>query len=183
MFVLAFAILCILSFWFMVVLMESGAPPILAGQRWKIPGLGVVTIMKALSASEKFPEGAGKGSNVVYCLDTGLVGYCLKPEIYQKGILLPYDKGAIQQAVDKIKRKSEIDGLLKLMEDKRAELGIRPSSYAPPAGWVKPKSNPVVTIAGTNECAPEDKDVVEAEVIYPKQFGMSIRNNKRKFKP
>lgn len=145
--------------------MTSNSKPILSGQRWQVPGIGNVIILKSLPSGERFRSGPGKGSNVVYATDAGMVGYCLKSDVYASGILLPYDKDAIQNAINKIKRKSEIDNLLRLMEKKKEELNIFPS-YSPPKGWVKKSGTRVTVVESDIESGNEEK-IVDAEIIYP----------------
>lgn len=155
-----FTLLVVLFISFLFVLVTfSGLPPILAGQRWKVPGIGTVTILKSLSSSEKITSGPGKGSNVVYRTENGLVGYCLKPDIYSKGVLLPYDPYATLEAFEAFENIGEKNDLYDYAEPLILSEPKKKTSYEP---GIK------VTIEGYSDRV--KNNVMDAEIIYPEKF-------------
>ena len=63
------------------------AVPVLAGQRWKVKGLGTVTIIQVLGPGKNFGK-YGKGINVAYRTRNEEVGYCSKFDIMGAGKLV-----------------------------------------------------------------------------------------------
>ena len=61
---------------------------IVAGQRWFIPGIGAITILKTLSDDLYFSE-QGPGTNVCFAYENLNVGYASKRDIKKIGVLLP----------------------------------------------------------------------------------------------
>ena len=60
---------------------------VLPGQRWKIKGLGIVTIKEVLSGG-KYYQKYGSGTNVAYITEHGRLGHCSKYAITRTGVLV-----------------------------------------------------------------------------------------------
>ena len=60
---------------------------VLPGQRWKVKGLGIITIKETLSGGKFYPK-YGNGTNVAYITERGRLGHCSKYAITSNGILV-----------------------------------------------------------------------------------------------
>jgi len=60
---------------------------VLPGQRWKVQGLGIVTIKEVLSGGAYYQK-YGNGTNVSYITEHGKLGHCPKIAITRNGILV-----------------------------------------------------------------------------------------------
>ncbi len=118
--------------------------PVLSGQRWIMPGLGDILIVKTIGTGASFGKGIGKHINVKYQLPNGDYGYCTKLEIRSTGRLLPYSNNQKDIYIRKILQESA---------QRKKEKSWRP--YSPPRGWVPPKNT-------------KDETVYEAEIVDPK---------------
>jgi hypothetical protein len=83
-FILGLALVGLVVFF---VLEGQPAVPVLAGQRWRVKGLGTVTIIQVLGPGKNF-ERYGKGINVAYRTRNEEVGYCSKFDIMRVGNLI-----------------------------------------------------------------------------------------------
>jgi len=83
-FILGFAVLGLL---YLFVMEGRPAVPVLAGQRWRVKGLGIVTIIQVLGPGKNFGR-YGKGINVAYRTRNEEVGYCSKFDIMRAGKLI-----------------------------------------------------------------------------------------------
>ncbi len=157
--VLAFAFLSILAF--------ADLTPIIAGQRWYLKGVGPVTIIEVLGAGAEFDKVVAKGMNVHYRTVALRNGYCTKGDIRTSGTLLPYDKVQAEHDMEQTPR-PDVEELLAIMRRKRLELS---DSWKP---YKRPQPQAVyddVTILSDGELLDDEEEiVVEAEIIYPKQF-------------
>jgi len=152
------------------------ATPVLAGQRWYLKGIGPIVISKVLGYGAEF-DGIGKGLNVQYRTAHDSFGYCTKGDIRNTGTLLPYDKVHAEQVTQDLSKQLEIEKLLEVMRLKKIELAQDWKPYRPP---VKQRVYNDVTVLTGEDYPPDEqkKTVMEAEVIYPKQFQPS--HNKKK---
>jgi len=153
-------------FAFLGILAFSDLTPIIAGQRWYLKGVGPVTIIEVLGSGAEFDKPA-KGMNVHYRTVALRNGYCTKGDIRTSGTLLPYDKAQAERDMEQADR-PDIDELLAIMRRKRSELS---DSWKP---YKRPQPGAVyddVTILSDDKLLDEKEEiVVEAEIIYPKQF-------------
>ena len=129
------AALCIIVF----TMTNPRATPVLSGQRWKMPGLGNILIVKTVGIGASFGRNVGKHINVKYQLLNGEYGYCTKSEIRNTGRLLPYGLSERDAHIRNI-----LDAARKKSTNKQW------SSYSPPPGWVKPQ---------------QDGDIRDAEIV------------------
>ena len=60
---------------------------VLPGQRWKIKGLGIITIKETLTGGKYYPQ-YGSGTNVAYITEQGRVGHCSRYAITHHGTLV-----------------------------------------------------------------------------------------------
>lgn len=60
---------------------------VLPGQRWKVKGLGVITIKETLSGGKYYPQ-YGSGTNVTYVTERGRPGHCSRHAITKHGTLV-----------------------------------------------------------------------------------------------
>ena len=108
--------------------------PVLSGQRWVMPGLGNILIVKTLGTGATFGKGLGRHIDVKYQLENGDYGYCTKSEVRLTGRLLPYDKRErdiyVRNILSAIRKKSNEEEWV---------------AYAPPPGW-QPKPENIETI-------------------------------------
>ena len=76
---------CLAYLW--VTTGHNYAASVLPGQRWKVKGLGIVTIKETLSGG-KYYKKYGSGTNVAYITAAGKIGHCSKYAITQNGTLV-----------------------------------------------------------------------------------------------
>jgi hypothetical protein len=151
----------------MSILAFSDMTPVIAGQRWYLKGVGPATIIKVLGYGAEFDQPAGKGLNVQYRTAHDRIGYCTKGDIRSTGTLLPYDKVQAQRDMEKPNNRPDVEELLVIMRRKRIELAHEWTPYKPP----RVKMCNDVTILSDQEFQDDrEETVVEAEIIYPKQF-------------
>jgi len=115
--------------------------PVLAGQRWLMPGLGNILVAKTIGSDASFGKNVGRHANVKYQLENGEYGYCTKSEIRATGQLLPYN--------NRTERDVYIQNILDTVRE-RKQGEWKP--YAPPPGW-RP--------------SPDSDEVYDAEIITP----------------
>lgn len=60
---------------------------VLPGQRWKVKGLGIITIKETLSGGKYYHQ-YGSGTNVTYITERGRVGHCSRHAITRHGQLV-----------------------------------------------------------------------------------------------
>jgi hypothetical protein len=163
------ALIAALAVVFMAVCILADGTAIMPGQRWHIKGVGPVVITKVLGYGAEFSNPEGKGFDVEYRTTVSRVGYCKKGDIRNIGMLLPYDKIQAEIDMKDAEKQKEIDSLVLLMRKKKAELMQEWAPYKPPQSR---RLYDDVTIMSDNESENSQKDetVVEAEIIYPKQF-------------
>jgi len=99
--------------------------PVLSGQRWLMPGLGNILIVKTIGNDVSFGKNVGKHINVKYQLDNGEYGYCTKSEVRTTGQLLPYD--------NRTERDIHIQNILNAARERKQDSTWKP--YTPPPGW------------------------------------------------
>jgi hypothetical protein len=140
---------------------------VIAGQRWYLKSVGPVTIIKVLGHGAEFDQPTGKGLNVQYRTDHDRIGYCTKGDIRNAGTLLPYDKTQAERDMEKPDNRPEVEELLAIMRRKKIELAQQWMPYKRP----HVKTCDDVTILSDQEFQDDRKEtVIEAEIIYPKQF-------------
>jgi len=158
-------------FVFLGALALTDLTPIIAGQRWHLKGVGPVTIIKVLGNGASFEKPLVKGMNVQYRTVALRNGYCTKSDIRTSGTLLPYDKAQAERDMNIPYTRPDVEELLAIMRRKKSEL--LPDSWKP---YERPRPQAVfddVTILSDDELLDDKektKTVVEAEIIYPKQF-------------
>jgi hypothetical protein len=146
----------------------SDVAPVLTGQRWHLQGVGPVVISNVLGFDGEF-DGVGKGLNVQYRTAHGSYGYCTKGDVRNTGVLLPYDKIDAERVTQDLSKQLEIEKLLETMRLKKIELSQEWKPYKPPTR--QRVYNDVTVLTGVDYPPDEQKKtVMEAEVIYPKQF-------------
>ncbi len=64
---------------------------VLPGQRWKIKGLGIITIKETLTGGKYYAQ-YGSGTNVAYITESGRVGHCSRYAITRQGTLVKHMK-------------------------------------------------------------------------------------------
>ena len=124
---IAAAAACIMVF----IIASPRVVPVLSGQRWVMPGLGKILIVKTLGVGASFGKGLGKHINVKYQLENGDCGYCTKFEVRSTGRLLPYDKH---------QRDTHIKSILSAIRRRSSEKEGY-SAYSPPPGWNPSRKN------------------------------------------
>jgi hypothetical protein len=75
------------------------AVPVLAGQRWRVKGLGTITIIQVLGPGKNFGR-YGKGINVAYRTRNEEVGYCSKFDIKGAGKLIEKVEAGEPEIID-----------------------------------------------------------------------------------
>ena len=93
------------------IVVNPRAFPILIGQRWHMPGIGTVVIMKVLGSGLSF-EKTDRSLNVMYRLPDMSYGVCKKSDLRNFGKLLPHDRNE-----SSVKQK-EIDSSHKIQVEK-----------------------------------------------------------------
>jgi len=148
-------------FTLLMMVILSDMTPVMPGQRWYLKGIGPVAITKVLGYNAHFKEDRLKGLTVQYTTAQGRVGYCTKGDIRTMGKLQPYNQSLAEKDM-KEKLRPDVEELLDLINEKKKEL---------PKEW-QPYTKSINKSAMYNNTAPRDRDdtVVEAEIIYPKQF-------------
>ena len=63
--------------------------PVLAGQKWNMPGVGIITIIKVQQLGKGF-DSISPRLNVMYQLVDGSYGFCERSDLRNFGKLLPY---------------------------------------------------------------------------------------------
>ena len=153
-------------FAFLGILAFSDLTPIITGQRWYLKGVGPVTIIRVLGNGAEFDRPA-KGMNVHYRTVALRNGYCTKSDVRTSGTLLPYDKIQAERDMEQTSR-PDVEELLAIMRRKKSELA---DSWKP---YKRPSPQAVyddVTILSDDRLLDEKEEiVVDAEIIYPKQF-------------
>jgi len=94
--------------------------PVLPGQRWFMPGLGNILIIRITSGTQPHRPPRAH-ADVEYKLADGIVGYCSKAEIRGFGHLLPYT-ASLNHNDEKKSPTHKEDNY---------------STYSPPKGWSK----------------------------------------------
>ena len=115
------AAFCIIAF----IIAAPRGIPVLAGQRWEMPGLGSILIIDTNIKSSTVP-------GVKYQLASGEYGYCTKHEVRYMGKLLPYSRNAQKEIY--------INKILQAVRDRNQENANDWTPYQPPPGWVKKPS-------------------------------------------
>jgi len=141
---LMFAVTAMTIIAFMVINFKS--TPILIGQRWRMPGVGIVSIVRVLGHGAKFDENVGADINVMFRLLHGQYGFCRKSEIQASGQLLPFTAASsptkklqnetktqieIDRVIAQIRREAELRE--KANTDTATDAEFKP--YKPPPGW------------------------------------------------
>lgn len=116
---------CIMTF----IIAAPRSVPVLAGQRWHMPGLGNILIVETNLRSSTVPP-------VKYQLISGDFGYCTRHEIQYMGKLLPYSKNA--------QREIYMNKILKSVRERNQKKTNSWEPYNPPPGWIKPQRDDVV---------------------------------------
>lgn len=157
-----------LAFTFLGMLAFADLTPIIAGQRWYLKGVGPVTIIKVLGYGAEFDKPASKGMNVQYRTVALRNGYCTRGDIRSSGTLLPYDRVQAERDMKECDTRPEVEELLETMRRKRLELS---DDWKP---YNRPRPQTIyddVTILSDGKLLDDKEEiVVEAEIIYPKQF-------------
>lgn len=89
----------VLGLLYIFVMDGQPAMPVLAGQRWKVKGLGIVTIIQVLGPGKNFGK-YGKGINVAYRTRNEEVGYCSKFDIMRIGKLIEKVDSSDPEVID-----------------------------------------------------------------------------------
>tara|TARA_E500000331_G_scaffold357562_1_gene419737 strand:+ start:1851 stop:2321 length:471 start_codon:yes stop_codon:yes gene_type:complete len=76
---------CLAILWFSAESTYSAA--VLPGQRWKVKGLGIITIKETLTGGKYYPR-YGNGTNVAYITEHGKLGHCSRHAITSHGVLV-----------------------------------------------------------------------------------------------
>ena len=76
---------CLAILW--VTSTNDYAASVLPGQRWKVKGLGIITIKETLSGG-KYYQKYGNGTNVSYITERGKLGHCSRHAITRHGTLV-----------------------------------------------------------------------------------------------
>ena len=76
---------CLAALW--VSSENDYAASVLPGQRWKVKGLGIITIKETLTGGKYYHQ-YGAGTNVSYITQNGRVGHCPKHAITKHGTLI-----------------------------------------------------------------------------------------------
>ena len=105
------------------IVINPKALPVLKGQKWQMPGIGIVTVVKVLGPGSSFEGGPGSGLNVMYQIEDGTCGICRKSDLRNFGKLFPYPQKISST------RQSEIDEILKHAERYKEKL----KQYSPPS--------------------------------------------------
>lgn len=143
------AAICISVF----IVVSPKLTPVLSGQRWIMPGLGDILIVKTIGMGGSFGKTFGKHIDVKYQLTDGEYGYCTKSEIRSTGRLLPYNR---------TQRDIHIQKILNASAQRSQEKKWQP--YTPPSGWVPPRHTH------------NDETVYDAEIINPAPKKKSTSN-------
>jgi len=100
------------------VLINPQALPVMVGQRWNMPGVGVITIIRVLGSGITF-EGTGSNLDVMYQLAAGEYGFCRKGDLRNFGKLFPHDQN--MQDIS-LKKQQEIEKILDEMKRRKEDL-------------------------------------------------------------
>jgi hypothetical protein len=76
---------CLAMLW--IASTNDYAAAVLPGQRWKVKGLGVITIKETLSGGKYYTQ-YGNGTNVAYITERGRAGHCSRHAITKHGTLV-----------------------------------------------------------------------------------------------
>lgn len=76
---------CLAILWFSSE--NNYSSSVLPGQRWKVKGLGIITIKETLTGGKYYPK-YGSGTNVAYITEHGKLGHCPRFAITQHGVLV-----------------------------------------------------------------------------------------------
>ena len=108
------------------IVVNPRAFPILIGQRWHMPGIGTVVIMKVLGPGLSF-EKTDRSLNVMYKLPDMSYGFCKKSDLRNFGKLLPHNRNE-----SSVKQK-EIDRVLREMDRQKEKF----KTYTPPGSEIQ----------------------------------------------
>ena len=100
------------------ILANPQALPVMVGQRWHMPGVGVITIIRVLGSGITF-KGTGSNLDVMYQLVAGGYGFCRKGDLRNFGKLFPHDQN--MQDIS-LKKQQEIEKILDEMKRRKEEL-------------------------------------------------------------
>ena len=137
--VLMFAMTSVVMIMYMAL--HANVTPVLVGQRWRMPGVGIIRIARVLGSGAMFGKDIGADVNVMFRLPAGQFGFCRKAEIRSAGKLLPVTvtRSPAERLEDEIQVQIEIDKIVARMrnESKKASAvyddEFKP--YSPPPGW------------------------------------------------
>lgn len=107
------------------IVMNPQAMPVMVGQRWHMPGVGIITIIRVLGSGITF-EKSGSNLDVMYQLVGGGYGFCRKGDLRNFGKLFPYDRNSTQNI--SLEKQQEIKKILEEMRRRKEEF----VSYSPP---------------------------------------------------
>jgi len=111
MFIIAAAVMLVF------ILLNPQALPVMVGQRWHMPGVGVITIIRVLGSGITFEE-AGSNLDVMYQLVGGGYGFCRKGDIRNFGKLFPHSHKVHNISS---KKEQEIEKILEEMRRRKEE--------------------------------------------------------------
>lgn len=137
--VLMFAMTSVVIIMYMVL--HTNVTPVLVGQRWRMPGVGIIRIARVLGTGAMFGEDIGADVNVMFRLPSGQFGFCRKTEIRSAGRLLPVTvaRSPAERLEDEIQVQIEIDKIVSQMRGKpKKSSKVREDEfkpYSPPPGW------------------------------------------------